>query len=77
MKNLTATQPALNVGQPLVHLNGVSLVGDDGPVLVVFGSSLPSSSKKTSQRDRSDKTFWIRIWPYYIKLGQGKTRIII
>ena len=36
--------------------------GDDGPLIVVFGSSLPLSQKKKEQLDPPDKTFWIRAW---------------
>ena len=37
---------------------------DDGPLIVVFGSSLPSTTKKEtlSKVDPSVKTFWIRAW---------------
>ena len=42
------------------HLNGV----DDGPRIVVFGSFLPSLTKKTRCKSwtPSDTTFWIRAW---------------
>ena len=42
------------------HLNGVSLGADDGPLLVVFGSS--NLLKKFSKLTPSDKTFWMRAW---------------
>ena len=37
---------------------------DDGPLIVVFGSSLPSSitKKRCQSWTPSDKTFWIRAW---------------
>ena len=46
--------------------NGVCLLVDVGPLMVVFGSSLPSSIKKKNKKQRcqsltpSGKTFWIR-----------------
>ena len=53
LQNHKATKPAFNVGPPSAHqrnakchLNGISLAADDGPLIVVFGSSLPSSNKK-------------------------------
>ena len=52
LKNHKATKPAFNVGQSSA---------DDGPFIVVFGSSIPSSTKKRFQIGTpSDKTFWIR-----------------
>ena len=39
------------------HLNGVSLAVDDGPLLVLFGSSFPVSKKSWTP---SGKTFWVR-----------------
>ena len=56
MKNHKATKPAFNVGP--------AKRADDGPLIVVFGSSLPLSTKKNcdlSELDPSDKTFWIRV----------------
>ena len=41
-------------------LNDVSLAGDDCPLILVFGSSLPASTKKRCQSlTPYDKTFWI------------------
>ena len=47
------------------HLYGVSLVGDDGPLLVLYASSVLSSStkkvkKKTLSELDPEKPFWIR-----------------
>ena len=35
------------------HLNGISMAGQDGLLIVVFGSSLPSSTKKTTTKKQS------------------------
>ena len=47
------------------HLMAVCWRADDGPLIVVLGSSLPSSLKKKRKKrcqswTHSDKTFWIR-----------------
>ena len=43
------------------HFNGVLLGANDGPLIVVFGSSLPLLTKKTCQSwTPSDKIFLIR-----------------
>ena len=57
------------IGPPMKrHLNGVSLGGGvgggggvDGPLIVVFGSFLPSSNRKKRRQSwtPSDKFFWI------------------
>ena len=60
------------------HLMAFRWRADDGPLIVVLGSSLPSSktqNKNTKKKKRllsctpSDKTFWIRAWcplePYF------------
>ena len=45
---------------------------DDCPLIVVFGSFLPSSTQKKGGGSKlqswtpSDKTFWIRVWPMQI-----------
>ena len=50
------------------HLMAFRWRADNGPLIVVLGSSLPSSTNKTKKRKRwqnwtpSDKTFWIRAW---------------
>ena len=61
LKNLKATKPAFNVGPSSAHqrsaiqwclaggpmmLMAFRLCADNGPLLVVLGSSLPSSTKK-------------------------------
>ena len=65
-KNHIATNLVFNVGQKLTRQqNDIEMAfcwrADDGPLIVVFGSYLPSSTKKRSQsRSPSDKTSWIR-----------------
>ena len=68
LKNHNAPEPAFNVGPSSVcqrnnHLRGISLRADDGPLIVVFGSSHPSSTtlkKEHLSWAPSDKIFWIR-----------------
>ena len=58
LKKRQTTKPALNVG-PLEF----RWRADVGPHIVVFGSSLLSTTKKTKKTlklDPSGKTFWIR-----------------
>ena len=69
LKIQKATKPPFDVGpssagQGNHHLNGVWLVTDDGPLLVVFGSSFPSSTTKKDCQNwtPSDKTLWIPAW---------------
>ena len=65
LKYHKATKPAFNVGQSSAPASETPLKfrwqADDGPFIVVFGSSIPSSTKKIHQIwTPSDKTFWIR-----------------
>ena len=56
------------------HLMAFRWQVDDGPIIVVLGSSLPSSTakKKTlSKLDPSDKTFWIRACIRWYALGRA------
>ena len=60
-----ATQPAFNVGPSSAGQRNAIYAfrwrADDGPFIVIFGSSIPSSTKKNRyQRTPSDKTSWIR-----------------
>ena len=60
-----AAKPAFNVGPSSVRLRA-----DDGPLIVVFGSSLPSSTKKKHvivDGTPSDKTFWILACRHYYR----------
>ena len=48
-------------GDPNTNVSGPSSARQQNAVkIVVLGSSLPSSTKKTSKFDPPDKTFWIR-----------------
>ena len=65
--NQKATKPEFNVGPPSSRQRNVILMAfrwraDDGPLLVVFGSFLLSSTIKTKRQSwtPSDKSFWIR-----------------
>ena len=66
LKNHIATKPAANVGPSSTrHRNAILMAfrwwANDGPLLVVFGSSLPSSLKKKHQSwTPCGKIFWIR-----------------
>ena len=70
LKKHKATKPAFNVWPPSARQrNAIQMAfrwrADDGPFIVVFGSFLPSSTKKQNKKKRqswtpSDKTFWIR-----------------
>ena len=48
------------------HLMAFRWRADDGPLIVVLGSAIPSSTKEKQQKNccqnwtRSEKTFWIR-----------------
>ena len=55
LKNYKATKPVFLVGPSSAHH---LMVADDGPFIVIFRSSFPSSTKKSWTS--SDKTFWIR-----------------
>ena len=44
--NCKTTKPAFNVG-PSSALQPNAINGDNGPLVVILGSSLPSSTKKT------------------------------
>ena len=64
---IAATKPAFNLGWSIIgapakrHLMAFCWRTDDGPLIVVLGFLLPSSTKKKlSKLDPSDKTFWIR-----------------
>ena len=62
-----ATKPAFNVGSSLAcQRNAIQWHFTSGPMmahLVIFGSSFPSSTKKSYQIwTPSDKSFWIRVW---------------
>ena len=64
LKNLKATKPAFNVGPSLARQrNAISMVfrwqADDGLLIVVnvFGSSLPSSTKKKTIKKKIVKSF--------------------
>ena len=47
LKNYKAAKPAFNVGPSSARQrNAIKRRADDGPLIVVFGSSLPSSTKK-------------------------------
>ena len=64
LKNHKATKPEFNVGPSSARQRNAILMAfrwgaDDGPLLVVFGSSLPSSKKCCQSWTPSDKTFWI------------------
>ena len=55
LKNHKVTKPALNVGPSLVRQrNAISMAfrwrADVGPLMVVFGSSLPLSTKKKKKK---------------------------
>ena len=64
-KSQSYTQPAFNVGPSSTRQgNAITMafrwLADDGPLLVVFGFSLPSATKKICQSlDPSDKTVWL------------------
>ena len=78
LKNHKATKPSFNVGPSLAcQRNAIQMAfrwqADDGPLLVLFGSSLPSypppppPQKKTTTKNNprqswtpSSKIFWIR-----------------
>ena len=72
LKHYEAIEPAFNVGPSSARKRNAILIAfrwraDDGPLIVVFRSSHPSSTKKrkkiTSQNwTPSDKKFWIRAW---------------
>ena len=62
LKNHKATKPAFNVG------SSSSWRADDGPILVV-GIWIHSLTKKKESWTPSEKTFWIRAWSVFIKLG--------
>ena len=53
LKNLKATKPAFHVGPPSARQRDA-----DGPLIVVFGSFLPSSNCQSWTP--SDKNFWNR-----------------
>ena len=61
----TATKPAFNVGPSSARQRN-AWRADDGPLIMVFGPSLPSSTKKTHKKNAkciwtpSDKIFWVR-----------------
>ena len=64
LENYKTTKPAFNVGPLSAHqLNAIEMAfrwrNDNGPLLLVFGSSL-TSSKKLSEFAPPDKTFYIR-----------------
>ena len=49
------------IGTPAKHhLMAFPWWSDDCPLIVVLGSSLPHSTKKSQSRTPTDKTFWIR-----------------
>ena len=64
-ENHKATKPAVNVGPSSTHQqNAIHMAfrwrADDGPLIVIFGSSLQSPTKKSCQSwTPSGKTFWI------------------
>ena len=69
LKKHKATKPVFNVGPSSACQGNAILMGfhwqaDDGPLIVVFGSSHPSSTKKKTKNIKvgypSDKNFWIR-----------------
>ena len=65
LKNQRATKQAFNVGPSSARQRMTfRWRTDDGPFIVVFGSSIPSSTKKKVERYQiwtpSDKTFWTR-----------------
>ena len=74
LKNYKATKPACNVGPTSARQrNAIEMVfrwrADDGPLIAVFGSFLPSSAKNEKRRKKtiicqnltpSGKPFWIR-----------------
>ena len=72
LENHKATKPAFNVEPSSAHQRNTILMefrwrANDDPLIVVFGSSLSSSTKKTTYKKcqswtPSDKTFWIRAW---------------
>ena len=56
LENHKATKPAINVGPLSAHQGKNALMAfrwraNDGPFLVVFGSSLPSLTKKTGKKN--------------------------
>ena len=63
LKSYKATKPAFNV------VPTSACQRNDGPLIVVFGSILPSSTKKKKEKNvvkvgpPSGKTFWIRACP--------------
>ena len=81
LKNHKATKPAANVGPSSArHRNAILMVfrwwTNDGLLLVVFVSSLPSSFKISQIWTPSSKTFWIRasihiVWKQM--MAQSKT----
>ena len=67
LTNHKATKPAFNVGPSSVRQrNAISMAfrlrADDGPLIAVFGSSIPHLLKKNQISTPSDKTFWIRAY---------------
>ena len=67
LKNHKDTKLAFNVGQSSAHQrNAIQIAfcwrADDGPFIMIFGSSIPSSTKTNKFQiwTPSDKTFWIR-----------------
>ena len=78
LKNYKATKPAFYVGPSSARKRNASLMAfclwaDDGPHIVVFGSSLPSSTKRHYKKvvksgSPPTKTLWIRAWPGDIKV---------
>ena len=76
LKNYKATKPAFNVGSSSTHQrNAIKIAfrwrADDGPLLVVIRSSLPSSETATKNKQTKkvtivDKTFWFHAFSTFV-----------
>ena len=83
LKNHKATKPAFKLFgyhrpalPPKCHLNGHSLGADESPLIVLFGSFLPSSTKKNVKGPPLTKLLWIPAWLIFLSILNVKFKQI-